>query len=290
MELLTNKQFGTMSIDVFVEANNKEFFMTRQQLNEALDYADDKSMAKIISRNKDVIGEGNKMPITQLEGDRSVTREIELFNFGQIFHILRFSRSAKADQFMEFTRITMEQLLTGKADLSFKKEDDRVAYIAEVKNLLLECRALGIPKYKASVLLMEAKMKNADPTILIYAEIKAKEKLEIEKARGRIRERVTYIAKTFLSDDFEEAWHLLAQEMRYEIGVDMYGARRRAEAKREKAKDAGVKPLPEVPSYLDLIADNRAHKAAEKVLRRMGKEMTKKQQLAPAPTEDTTTA
>lgn len=274
MNLITNAQFGEMSINVF--DNGKEFYMSRKQINEALEYKDEKTLARIISRNKDIIGEGTKMPLTQFEGERQVTREIEIFAFRQVFHILRFSRSEKADAFMEFTALTMEQLLSGKADLEFRNQQDKEDYIRQAKDIIAECKTYGITKTKASLLIQEAKVNNLNPDSLILEELRKKREVELEIKRGRINERIAYLASEYLYDDYEEAWHMFSEEMRFEIGKNMRSLRSKAKKQREKDKSTGKRPMTTVPSYLDFIEKYDVYQQAEKVIKRLIKKLESK--------------
>jgi hypothetical protein len=264
MELTTNKMFGNLSMDIYVEG--EEFYMTRRQINDALEYSDDKSIARIITRNKDVIGEGIKRELVFVEGDRPVTREVELFSFMQIFNILRFSKQPKANLFMSFTALTMKQLVTGKAELEFRSETDKNAYIKQVKDLMDSCKLYGIPKTRAALLIQEAKMTEGDPNIAILNTLREKEKLELKKKRDRITRRVEFMAQFITpteeeTNEFEAAWHALANALQYVTGRNMYAIRRRQE-KAGKPKT----------SYLDFIAEDDAYDDAEKVINKILKE------------------
>jgi hypothetical protein len=269
MKLATSKLYEGFEVEVFAEDNSDSFYMCRSQINTALDYKDDKSLARIISTHRDVIGKGKLVSITKTEGDRVVTRELEMFSFEQIFQMLRFSKSDKANTFMEFTAATMKYLLSGKAELDFKNPADKEEYLKQVKSLLAEYKLLGIAKSAAAVIIQEAKLTGSDPNVIILDELKRRKELDSDKARGRIRERVEYYAQCFLEEDYEEAWHLLARNLKFEIGKNLKAARDRMKKAKEKAKLNGVKPLPEVKSYLVLIEELNAFKETEKVLRKM---------------------
>jgi hypothetical protein len=274
MQLLANKKFGNLEIEVFTN-DSTSFYMSRKQINDALEYKDNKSLHRVISRNVDVIGEGTTSTITQTEGSNVVTRIVELFDFKQIFQILRFSKSPKANLFMEFTALTMEQLLSGKAELEFKKEEDKESYLQEIKNVVSQARIYGFSKQKASLLVQEAFMQNIDPNIVILQELKDMNDLTMNKKKGRINLRVQYIATEYLKDNYIEAWKLLTDELKFDIGVSMRSIKSMSETTRKKAKDRGVKPLPKVPTYLDLIEEHDAFDEAERAIKRIIKRLEK---------------
>jgi uncharacterized tellurite resistance protein B-like protein len=266
MELLTNKEFGNTQINVYSEENT--FYMTRKQLSEALEYNDDKSLARIITRNRDAIGDGKTITLTQTEGDRVVTRDVEVFSFLQIFQMLRFSKQPKANAFMEFTALTMKQLLTGKAEIVFADKKDAEAYTKHVKNILAKCKSFGITKTKASLLIQSAEITGSNPDALIMRELQEKHDMEKQKRRGIIYEMINYLATVKFAGDHEEAWHRLSTELKYTVGVNMRAIRNRIKKTNERLQGEGLKKQ-QLPSYLDLIEQYNAFKEAKKAIRKL---------------------
>lgn len=272
MNIVTNKSFGSLVVDIY---NDKDlFYMSRKQINEALEYKDEKSLARIISRNKDVIREGLKHDIFRVEGNRKIKRTIELFDFKQIFQMLRFSKSPKANLFMDFVSLTMEQLITEKAELKFKNVDDEESYIKEIKNILNQGRTLGLTKKKAAVLIQQAKVESITPDVLILEELQEQLNIETLKKKGRIRERMTYLANTYYNGDYEQAWRCLSDKLRYQVGINMKYIKSTKQAVCIRQKEKGEK-VEKLPTYLDLIEKYDIYKEAEKAINDLIKEFNK---------------
>jgi hypothetical protein len=269
MKLITTKLFKGLEIEVYSKEGSTDFYMCRSQINSALKYKDEKTLARIISTHRDVIGEGVMESVSRTEGDRFVTRELEMFSFEQIFQMLRFSKSEVANAFMDFTAVTMKFILTEQAELVFSNPQAEKEYVSIVKSLLAEYKALGITKSQAALIIHEAKLNEQDPNVIVLSELRRRRELELEKLRGRIRERVIYYARTYLEEDYEEAWHILAYNLKFELGTNFKAARDRMKAAREKARERGIKPLPEVKGYLELIEEHKAFAEAEKVIKKM---------------------
>jgi hypothetical protein len=272
MDLVTNKEFGNLKIDVYSE--NNKFYMSRRQINEALEYSDDKSLARIISRNKDIIGEGLKATIPQQEGDRIVNRVIELFNFVQIFHILRFSRSTKADAFMTFTAHTMEQLLSGNASLQFKSEELREQYLHQIKTTLQEYQIHGIKKTTASLMIQEAKMMGENPDDVLLAHLRHQKEIETARLRGRVVNMVNAIHTAF-DIDHEDIWHLLAAKMDILYGINVARKRSQSKINNQKDLDEGIRPARPVLAYPDIFEMTESYPEAIKCLKKIGREIEK---------------
>ena len=134
LELATKKLFGGLTINCYVdtESENGNFYMTRRQIGEALEYKDDRSYYRIISRNKDVISNSVVVKLTSTDGKAYNT---ELYTFHQLFQILRFSKQPKANLFMDWAATTLEELVTGRAELKFKTQMNKDEYKAKITEL-----------------------------------------------------------------------------------------------------------------------------------------------------------
>lgn len=135
LKLVTKKLFGELIIECYedTEKDDGNFYMTRKQIGEALEYKDDKSYYRIISRNEDIIGIPTVVKMTTLD---SKEREVGLYTFHQLFQILRFSKQPKANLFMDWAATTLEELVTNRAELKFKSQTSEEEYetkIAELK-------------------------------------------------------------------------------------------------------------------------------------------------------------
>ena len=103
MQLLTTKQFNGLQLDCYQDDsqqnNENAFWATREQVGKLLGYAfPEKAIMKIHMRNKermDKFATGVKM--TQVEGDRTVTREVIMYNFKGLLEICRYSQQPNAN-------------------------------------------------------------------------------------------------------------------------------------------------------------------------------------------------
>lgn len=142
------------------------------------------------------------------------------------------------------------------AEATIRIEEMKKAERIILEHNLIKCEMLGIDKDEASLLVLQSMVecKNVDNILLD----KLKNKIAIKKRiqRGRIRERINYIANESYNGKHEDVYHELSERMKYEIGINMKAIRNNA--KRNLSKD--------IPSYLDLIDKYDAYGIAEKVL------------------------
>ena len=136
IELVTKKLFGDLEIECYVgtSVENGNFFMTRRQIGEALEYKSLNSFHKIIQRNSDVIGEAMTVDKKSTMIDKIYTAE--LYTFKQLFQILRFSKQPKANLFMDWAATTLEELVTNRAELKFKTQIDEDTYNIKMDELM----------------------------------------------------------------------------------------------------------------------------------------------------------
>lgn len=105
MQLLTTKHFNGYALDCYVEPEHVgDFWATREQIGTLLEYADpDNAITIIHKRNKerlDTFSTGVKL--TQVEGNREVTREVIVYNFKGLLEICRYSQQPKANAVMDW--------------------------------------------------------------------------------------------------------------------------------------------------------------------------------------------
>lgn len=137
LKLAKKKLFEGMEIECYTDVSkeNGDFFMTRKQIGEALKYKSESTYNRVITRNVEEIGNPTLVNLTRVEGERNVTREIELYSFNQLFQVLRFSKQPKANLFMDWATVTLQELITGRAELKFKLQEDEVTYKAKITEL-----------------------------------------------------------------------------------------------------------------------------------------------------------
>ena len=124
MTVITSKPFGALSMDVY-EDNNHQYYMTREQIGTALEYAEpDKMIRTIHSRNSDRLDKfSTGIKLMRVEGNRTVERAMICYNLRGVMEICRLSRQPKADAFMDFCWDIMESLMRGDTVLATPKMD-----------------------------------------------------------------------------------------------------------------------------------------------------------------------
>lgn len=145
------------------------------------------------------------------------------------------------------------QILVKREELESKQE------LIQSKKLLKKLIMFGVPKAEAALLVQQSIMNSSNPEKTICEKIEELFELEKFRERGVIRLKIDTLADNYYFGKREAVYHEFSERMKYHIGIDMMAIRRRAKKKYgDKSK--------EVPSYLDLIANNRAHNIANKVL------------------------
>lgn len=117
LTLATQKQFGTLTCD-FYKNDANEFYMTREQIGRALEYAKKPGDAieKIHERNPDRL---NPLSVTvKLTGTDGKMYNTYVYTLRGAMEICRFFRQPKADKFMDFVWDVMESLYNGNSVLA----------------------------------------------------------------------------------------------------------------------------------------------------------------------------
>lgn len=133
LTLATQKPFGSLTCD-FYKNDSNEFYMTREQVGQALEYKDPaKSIAKIHERNPD--------RLNPLSGVVSLTtpggqQNIFVYNLRGTMEICRLSRQPKADKFMDFVWDVMESLHAGRNVLA--TPDQQTALAPQTMQLMMD--------------------------------------------------------------------------------------------------------------------------------------------------------
>lgn len=133
LTLATQKPFGSLTCD-FYKNDSNEFYMTREQVGQALEYKDPaKSIAKIHERNPD--------RLNPLSGVVSLTtpggqQNIFVYNLRGTMEICRLSRQPKADKFMDFVWDVMESLHAGRNVLA--TPDQQTALAPQTMQMLMD--------------------------------------------------------------------------------------------------------------------------------------------------------
>jgi prophage antirepressor-like protein len=119
LKLVKQGEFNGQTCDFYKDNNDKEIWMTREQIGKALGYEyPRKAIGKIHNRNKDRLDRfSTGVKLTPVEGSREVERETILYSPKGVYEICRFSRQPKADAFMDWVWDVIEQLRAGQSQL-----------------------------------------------------------------------------------------------------------------------------------------------------------------------------
>ncbi|MBR2207923.1 MAG: phage antirepressor KilAC domain-containing protein [Synergistaceae bacterium] len=105
MNLLMTKEFNGVALDCYKAENQEDgFWATREQIGRLLGYEQpDASIRNIHSRNTDRLNKfSTRIKLIQVEGSRTVTREVTVYNFKGLLEICRYSNQPKANDVMDF--------------------------------------------------------------------------------------------------------------------------------------------------------------------------------------------
>ena len=125
LTLATQKPFGTLTCD-FYKNDSGEFYMTREQIGQALEYpAGAKAIAQIHSRNADRLNPMSGVLKMKTPGGEQDTF---VYNLRGVMEICRLSRQPKADKFMDFVWDVMESLYNGNSVLAAPDQQTALNY------------------------------------------------------------------------------------------------------------------------------------------------------------------
>lgn len=106
LSLVTQQKFNSLLCDVWRNEDN-DIFMTREQIGEALEYADPKvAITKIHTRNKSRLDQFSVS--TKLVSTDGKQYETIIYSEKGIYEITRFSKQAKANDFYDFVYEVIE--------------------------------------------------------------------------------------------------------------------------------------------------------------------------------------
>lgn len=122
MELVKvqNFKFGKFSCDVYHDKNN-DFFMTRQQIGQALEYDNPMiAISKIHERHKERLDKYSVL--TKLSSTDGKQYETYLYSAKGIYEICRWSNKPKANEFYDQVYELLEGLRTGQITIHLQKQ------------------------------------------------------------------------------------------------------------------------------------------------------------------------
>ena len=106
LQILTTRNFNGLSFDCYHEDGQDvgDFWATREQIGQLLGYENPSNAITIIhKRNKARLDKfSTNVKMTQVEGDRTVTRDVRVYNFKGLLEICRYSQQPKANAVIDF--------------------------------------------------------------------------------------------------------------------------------------------------------------------------------------------
>lgn len=115
MELVKQEKFAGLDVDFYKNENN-EVFMTRNQIGEALGYAQvQRAMNKIHERNKERLDKFSV--VVKLGSTDGKSYDTTLYSEKGIYEIMRKSNQPKADDFYDFVYGVIEGLRKGELQI-----------------------------------------------------------------------------------------------------------------------------------------------------------------------------
>ena len=106
LQLYTTKEYNGLEFDCYVESGREctgDFWATRTQIGELLGYENPNDAIRFIhNRNKERLDRfSTSVKLNGVEGSRTVTREVTVYNFKGLLEICRYSNQPKADAIMD---------------------------------------------------------------------------------------------------------------------------------------------------------------------------------------------
>ena len=107
LQLVTSKQFNGITFDCYQDKTDfdaQDFGATREQIGALLEYVDPEvAITKIHERHKKRLDKFSTVTkLTRVEGGRTVTRDVIMYNFKGLLEICRYSNQPKAEAVIDF--------------------------------------------------------------------------------------------------------------------------------------------------------------------------------------------
>lgn len=154
LQLIKSSKFGEVECDIY--SNEKEMFMTMNQLSNCLGYKEKDGIKKIVKRNEYLKQKefSQIVPISFGEGGQNdTTQETRVFTEDGIYEVTMLAKTEKAKEFRAFIRKLLKSLRKGEAKL-IKPSSEQVELI-EIKKKNADAR-LRNAKVREAKFLLEA--------------------------------------------------------------------------------------------------------------------------------------
>ena len=106
LQILTTRNFNGLSFDCYHEDGQDvgDFWATSEQIGQLLGYEyPDVAIRKIYKRNKARLDKFSTRTILfRVEGDRTITRDVRVYNFKGLLEICRYSQQPKANAVIDW--------------------------------------------------------------------------------------------------------------------------------------------------------------------------------------------
>ena len=154
LKLIKSSKFGDVECDIY--SNEKEMFMTMNQLSNCLGYKEKDGIKKIVKRNEYLKQKefSQLIPISFGEGGQNgTTQETRVFTEDGIYEVTMLAKTEKAKEFRAFIRKLLKSLRKGEAKI-IKPSNEQVELI-EIKKKNADAR-LRNAKVREARFLLEA--------------------------------------------------------------------------------------------------------------------------------------
>lgn len=135
LELIKSSKFNGIECDIY--SNEKDMFMTTEQLGNCLGYEYAKqAISKIMDRNKYLKNKefSKVVKMGTLEGDRIVNREVRIFTEDGIYEVTMLAKTEKAKEFRAFIRKLLKSLRKGETKIVKMTEYQKQMAEAKLNN------------------------------------------------------------------------------------------------------------------------------------------------------------
>lgn len=220
IQLIESKKFGNMICDVY--KNEKDFFMTRQQIGEALEYSDPRvAIAKLHASHKERLDKFSGVTATVTpEGG---TQKTVIYSSKGIYEICRWSKQPKADEFYDFIYDLLEQLRTGQSKVvPFSKDQAIIEALRQTANLMEENQSIKTEQHEIRKLITHVDEKVESQITLDHGEQRRLQKtvarrvyaLEADKDKQRklFREIYRELKDRFAVGSYKDILHKELQD------------------------------------------------------------------------------
>ena len=209
MEILTTRKFNGVALDCYkAENENDGFWATREQIGRLLGYAEPmKAIAKIHERNQERLDKFSTIVnLTTVEGGRTVTRNIIVYNFRGFLEVCRHSEQPKANAVMDFAWAIMDEIRRNgsygtTAELMRAKVQERANEIEAAKLLqdMVKTPAYGLSESDKRKITRELALRLAGISVLVD-ETPAKPKRRRRRYVERDPELIDFRTPSEISD------------------------------------------------------------------------------------------